>query len=82
MDATVYYGFGQEMGERYEVKVKPELFRTELNADGWGFSPSMTSPWFAFHDTRGSRWLKADKNDKKLMTLPNKRPCFFEKWKL
>lgn len=68
------------MGIKNELLAKPDLFRTELNQDGWGFKPSFDSPWFAFRDLSGRRWLKADKDDKKLMTLPDSRPCFWEKW--
>ena len=81
-DATQWDGVGYEMDEGDAIGLKPELFRTEMNQDGWGFTASATSPWFAFHDTKGKRWLKADKDNNQLMTNVNDKPGAWEKWNL
>lgn len=68
-DAMAWDGLGYEMDPSDALGLRPELFRTEMNKDGWNFTASVTSPWFAFHDKKGSRWLKADKENKHLTTL-------------
>ena len=70
------------MDSKDELGLKPELFRTEMNEDGWGFKASVTSPWFAFHDSKGKRWLKADIENNQLMTMENDKPGAWEKFKL
>ena len=64
----------------------PELFRTDMTAmgegAGWGFQHSALSPWFAFQDYDGGKWLKADKSDIFLMSLFNPKPGAWEKFKL
>lgn len=62
-----------------------EWFRTELTADGeskgWGFKRSSSSEWFSFYNKESGKWLKAN-NDHRLITLKNKKPGAWEKFKI